>query len=394
MFAALDRTFAAFARVSRPYIQETISKGPETLDAATEDLPAHASLPPRFRTLLRRAAPGAKVLGETSPTIAAALRAGIPALNRSPVLNAQLPPTADALLAFQQLDRRLQRARPADRHQRTAGPRDQVHRARADHLQLPQHHLPQSRQRFREKTTGSAVGSTRSPSSRRKARTTRRASAPHANGGPDRPTGPFSTRPQSPPHQPLPEYGFAGPAGRVRSGQRAISKGARRGSATRRATTASKPPSQTKKQLGKRANNGPAAGERHQGGGDQQSLQMAAEQRHDRGDLHPHLHRRALPGLHRPRALHQLRLRAQGDLQQRGQHRHQLAGADRRRQRRPGDLDRTRRRCHHRHLHGRRQRPAGSRRRLRRDPPPHLPRGQLLRRPLAGQPERAGTGQR
>jgi hypothetical protein len=104
MFAALDRTFAAFARVSRPYIQETISQGPETLDTATEDLPAlrpflHDS--ERFFTALR---PGAKVLGETSPTIAAALRAGIPALNRSPILNAQLPPTADALLAFQQAE--------------------------------------------------------------------------------------------------------------------------------------------------------------------------------------------------------------------------------------------------------------------------------------------------
>jgi virulence factor Mce-like protein len=104
MFAGLDRTFAAFARVSRPYIQETISQGPETLDTATEDLPAlrpflHDS--ERFFTALR---PGAKVLGETSPTIAAALRAGIPALNRSPILNAQLPPTADALLAFQQAE--------------------------------------------------------------------------------------------------------------------------------------------------------------------------------------------------------------------------------------------------------------------------------------------------
>ncbi len=102
MFAALDRTFAAFARVSRPYIQETISQGPETLDTATEDLPAirpflHDS--ERFFAALR---PGAEVLGETSPTIAAALRAGIPALNRSPILNAQIPPTADALLAFQQ----------------------------------------------------------------------------------------------------------------------------------------------------------------------------------------------------------------------------------------------------------------------------------------------------
>jgi ABC-type transporter Mla subunit MlaD len=102
MFAALDRTFAAFARVSRPYIQETISKGPETLDTVTADLPALRPFlrdSARFFTALR---PGADVLGETSPTIAAALRAGIPALNRSPVLNAQLPPTADALLAFQQ----------------------------------------------------------------------------------------------------------------------------------------------------------------------------------------------------------------------------------------------------------------------------------------------------
>jgi phospholipid/cholesterol/gamma-HCH transport system substrate-binding protein len=102
MFAALDRTFAAFARVSRPYIQETISKGPETLDSVTADLPA---LRPFFHDSERFFAalgPGAKVLGETSPTIAAALRAGIPALNRSPILNAQLPPTADALLAFQQ----------------------------------------------------------------------------------------------------------------------------------------------------------------------------------------------------------------------------------------------------------------------------------------------------
>jgi ABC-type transporter Mla subunit MlaD len=101
MFAALDRTFAAFARVSRPFIQETISKGPETLDTVTADLPAlrpflHDSA--RFFTALK---PGADALAETSPMIAAALRAGIPSLNESPKLNAQLPPTADALLAFQ-----------------------------------------------------------------------------------------------------------------------------------------------------------------------------------------------------------------------------------------------------------------------------------------------------
>jgi len=101
MFVALDRTFAAFARVSRPFIQETIVKGPPTLDAVTADLPA---LRPFFRDSGRfftAFKPGAEALGETSPTINAALRAGIPALNRSPALFAQLNPTAEALLDFQ-----------------------------------------------------------------------------------------------------------------------------------------------------------------------------------------------------------------------------------------------------------------------------------------------------
>ncbi len=102
MFVALDRTFAAFARVSRPFIQETISKGPQTLDTVTDALPALRPFlrdSERFFTALK---PGAKALARTSPTIAAAFRAGIPALNASPSLNDQLPPTADALLAFQQ----------------------------------------------------------------------------------------------------------------------------------------------------------------------------------------------------------------------------------------------------------------------------------------------------
>jgi len=102
MFAALDRTFAAFARVSRPYIQETIEKSPPTLDEANADLPA---LRPflrdtgRFFTALR---PGVKALAATSPIIAESLHAGIPVLNASPVLNEQLQPTAEALVDFQE----------------------------------------------------------------------------------------------------------------------------------------------------------------------------------------------------------------------------------------------------------------------------------------------------
>jgi virulence factor Mce-like protein len=102
LFVALDRTFAAFARVARPYIQETIEKGPPTLDAVNADLPA---IRPFFRDSARFFAalkPGAKALGETSPVIAAALHAGVPALNNSPVVNNQLKPTAEALVAFQE----------------------------------------------------------------------------------------------------------------------------------------------------------------------------------------------------------------------------------------------------------------------------------------------------
>jgi virulence factor Mce-like protein len=101
LFAALDRTFAAFARVSRPYIQETIEKGPPTLDTVNAALP---TLNPFFRDSARfftALKPGAKALGDTSPVIASALHAGVPALNSSPVLNSQLQPTAEALVDFQ-----------------------------------------------------------------------------------------------------------------------------------------------------------------------------------------------------------------------------------------------------------------------------------------------------
>jgi virulence factor Mce-like protein len=102
MFVALDRTFAAFARVSRPYIQETIEKSPPTLDEVNADLPAirpFLESSARFFTALQ---PGAKALARTSPIIAESLHAGIPVLNASPVLYNQLEPTAKALVDFQE----------------------------------------------------------------------------------------------------------------------------------------------------------------------------------------------------------------------------------------------------------------------------------------------------
>ncbi|MFL5833029.1 MAG: MlaD family protein [Solirubrobacterales bacterium] len=102
MFRALDATFAAFARVSRPYIQETIEKSPPTLDEVNADLPALRPFledSARFFTALR---PGVKALAKTSPIIAESLHAGVPVLNASPVLNNQLQPTAEALVDFQE----------------------------------------------------------------------------------------------------------------------------------------------------------------------------------------------------------------------------------------------------------------------------------------------------
>jgi ABC-type transporter Mla subunit MlaD len=102
MFVVLDQTFAAFAHVASPYIEETIEKAPPTLDAVNAGLPKINPFlqdTARFFTALK---PGAKALAETSPIIAESLHAGIPALNATPVLNNQLLPTAEALLAFKQ----------------------------------------------------------------------------------------------------------------------------------------------------------------------------------------------------------------------------------------------------------------------------------------------------
>jgi len=101
MFVALDRTFAAFARVSRPFIQEAIVKSPPLLDAAVEDLPAIRPFLRSSERVFTALQPGARALAATSPTINSALRAGIPVLNASPAFNAQLNPTAEALLDFQ-----------------------------------------------------------------------------------------------------------------------------------------------------------------------------------------------------------------------------------------------------------------------------------------------------
>lgn len=100
LFVDLDQTFAAFAAVARPYLQDTISLTPPTLQAATDTLPRISRFLDNSRGLFVDLQPGAAALADSASDIEAALVAGTPALRASPILNNQLPPTAQALHAF------------------------------------------------------------------------------------------------------------------------------------------------------------------------------------------------------------------------------------------------------------------------------------------------------
>jgi len=99
-FTFLDITFSALARVARPFIQETISRAPATLDALTAQSPRIRPFLRHGRALVGDLAPGARSLAGSAPAIADAITVGIPALNEAPQLNRRLPPTAAALKRF------------------------------------------------------------------------------------------------------------------------------------------------------------------------------------------------------------------------------------------------------------------------------------------------------
>jgi virulence factor Mce-like protein len=97
MFVNLDTTLAAFAAIARPYLQETISKTPDTLRTTSETLPTIRPFLNNNRKFINDLAPGARALSRFGPDIEAALRAGVPALRTSYLLNDQLAPTAASL---------------------------------------------------------------------------------------------------------------------------------------------------------------------------------------------------------------------------------------------------------------------------------------------------------
>jgi virulence factor Mce-like protein len=98
--ADLDTTFGAFANVARPFIQETISKSPETEDTAIRTLPVIRPLLKNTTGLFADLRPGFKAFAPQARNAALAVSIGVKALRLSPGLNRQLDPTAQALLDF------------------------------------------------------------------------------------------------------------------------------------------------------------------------------------------------------------------------------------------------------------------------------------------------------
>ena len=99
-FVSLNTTFSALARVARPFIQETITKSPPTEDVTISTLPRIRPFLRHSEALFADFQPSARALVTAAPEIAAASRSGPPVLRKTPILNAELAPTAQALVDF------------------------------------------------------------------------------------------------------------------------------------------------------------------------------------------------------------------------------------------------------------------------------------------------------
>jgi virulence factor Mce-like protein len=100
LFVNLDVTFGALRAVARPFIQESISEGPETLDAAIRGFPVQRPFLANTEGLFRELRPGVRALRGAAPDLADALEVGTPTLRRLPQLNRRLASLLTELETF------------------------------------------------------------------------------------------------------------------------------------------------------------------------------------------------------------------------------------------------------------------------------------------------------
>jgi virulence factor Mce-like protein len=98
LFVDLDTTFGALARVSRPFIQESISRSPAAEDAAIQTLPTVRPLLANTAKLFAELRPGFHAIAPVQKPLGQSIVEGVKALKLAPAFNAQLDPTAQALL--------------------------------------------------------------------------------------------------------------------------------------------------------------------------------------------------------------------------------------------------------------------------------------------------------
>jgi virulence factor Mce-like protein len=98
LFVDLDTTFAAFARVSRPFIQQSIERSPAAEDTAIATLPTIRPFLANTAKFFGELTPGFQAIAPRANDLGAATVEGVKALALAPAFNAQLDPTAQALL--------------------------------------------------------------------------------------------------------------------------------------------------------------------------------------------------------------------------------------------------------------------------------------------------------
>jgi len=89
LFVNLDITFAALRDVA-PFIQESITEGPATLETGIADFPVQRPFLANTEGLFRELQPGARALLTAAPDLADALEIGTPVLKQSPAFNRRL----------------------------------------------------------------------------------------------------------------------------------------------------------------------------------------------------------------------------------------------------------------------------------------------------------------
>jgi virulence factor Mce-like protein len=100
LFVNLDTTFAALAGVARPFLQETISESPPTLQTGIEEFPKQRAFLRNTTAFARELRPGIRTLPASAPVLADALEFGTRTLPKTPPFNRQLADVFDSLAEF------------------------------------------------------------------------------------------------------------------------------------------------------------------------------------------------------------------------------------------------------------------------------------------------------